>query len=610
MAYYCNPINVRYHYQFNKEYSGEGIQINREAADPSMILFQGRYYIFPSMNLSVWVSDDLVHWEEHPLPEQLPLYDYAPDVRVLGDYVYFCASSHTHDCSHYRTKDILNGPYEEIRGSFPFWDPNMFVDDDGRVYFYWGCSSMTPIYGVELDRETMLPITEPKELIFGNPWKNGFERVGEDHCERPLTDEEIEEAFAEMMKARNTTPDMVPEGMAVAAKGFISKRPYIEGAWMDKHQGRYYLQYAFAGTQYNGYGDGVYVSESPLGDFVPAKNNPFSYKPGGFMPGAGHGSTMRDRSGDLWHTATMRISVNHNFERRVGIWRAGFDEEGELVCNQRYGDWPVRVDTERTQKDASGENGAADIWADPDWYLLSHGKKVTASSFAPGHEPELAALENCRTWWKAAGSAPGEWICLDLGKVFDVRAIQVNFADDRPDIPVPGKMTEGLQARFIDPQLHFTRWKLEGSCDGESFFAIEDKWEAETDLSHDFLVREEGFACRFLRLTVREVPYGQAPCISGLRVFGKGEGEKPAVPEFTAVRTDSLDMEVTVCSETEDAMGYNILWGTDPDRLYHSYMIFSKSQRVGGLVEGCGYFVRVDAFNENGITAGKTVKLE
>ena len=143
MPIFCNPLNVPYHYQFNADLRNNGVlKICREAADPSMILFHGRYWIFPSMNLSVWVSDDLAHWESRPLPESLPLYDYAPDVRVLGDWVYFSASSRDHNCSFFRTKDILNGPYEEIPGSFPFWDPNLFLDDDGRVYFYWGCSSM------------------------------------------------------------------------------------------------------------------------------------------------------------------------------------------------------------------------------------------------------------------------------------------------------------------------------------------------------------------------------------------------------------------------------------------------------------------------------------
>ena len=121
-------------------------------------------------------------------------------------------------------------------------------------------------------------------------------------------------------------------------RSYLSKRPYIEGAWVNKFRGKYYLQYAFAGSQYNTYGDGVYVSDSPLGPYTLAETAPFSYKPGGFMNGAGHGSTMEDLNGNIWHTATMRISRNHNFERRVGISPCGLDTDGELFCNQRYGD--------------------------------------------------------------------------------------------------------------------------------------------------------------------------------------------------------------------------------------------------------------------------------
>lgn len=78
-----------YRYQFiHDEHTGQDT-VSREAADPSMILFQGKYYIFASMTLSVWVSEDMVNWESHRLPDNLPLYDYAPDVRVVGDYVYF-----------------------------------------------------------------------------------------------------------------------------------------------------------------------------------------------------------------------------------------------------------------------------------------------------------------------------------------------------------------------------------------------------------------------------------------------------------------------------------------------------------------------------------------
>ena len=591
MKYLCNPVNINYRYQFNMDPRLHGkMQICREAADPSMILFHGRYYIFASMTLGVWVSDDLAHWENHRLPKELPLYDYAPDVRVMGDWVYFCASRREENCDRYRTKDILNGPYEKIEGSFPFWDPNLFIDDDGRVYFYWGCSNITPIWGVELDPQTMQPISEKRVLVKGHPFEVGYERVGEDNSQLPASEAEIDAAYAAFHKRQGISEDQVPEQVKPLIRGMFSRKPYIEGAWMDKQNGRYYLQYACPGTQYNTYSDGVYVSSSPLGPFTLAGNNPYSYKPGGFLPGAGHGSTMQDEKGAWWHTATMRISMNHDFERRVGIWPAGFDADGELFCNQRYGDWPMTVE--------------GDPWRDPAWMLLSAGKKATASSFTEGHEPEKATEENVQTWWRASTTDRTEWLQIDLGRDFDVHAIQINFADDKIDIPCPGQIVGGSQARYIEERDLTTQWKLTGSIDGKDWFVIEDKSHAQTDLSHDLILREEGIRVRFLRLSDMAVPYGQQPCISGLRVFGLGQGEKPAAPVFTVMRENDLDMTVSVQSQ-ENTLGYNILFGSSPDKLYHSYMTFKAGdQRIGALIKGRDYFVRVDAFNENGITEG------
>ena len=62
--------------------------------------------------------------------------------------------------------------------------------------------------------------------------------------------------------------------------------------------------------------------------------------------------------------------------------------------------------------------------------------------------------------------------------------------------------------------------------------------------------------------------------------------------------------------EQENALGYNILFGSSPEKLYHSSMVFTAgSHRVGELIKDREYFVRVDAFNENGITEGICVKL-
>ncbi len=610
MKYYCNPINVPYKYQFNKDPRQDGrLQIDREAADPSMISFKGRYYIFASMNLSVWVSDDLVNWEAHRLPDNLPLYDYAPDVRVAGEYVYFSASKRGEICNYYRTKDILQGPYEEIPGTFDFWDPNLFIDDDGKFYFYWGCSNLTPVWGVELDPETMNPMTDRIELIKGAPFERGYERMGVDNSEFPRSDEEVEAMFQGFLKQRGMDPASVPENMRPMIKGMFTRRPFIEGPWVEKYNGTYYLQYACPGAEFNVYADGVYISKSPLGPFELAKNNPFSYHPGGFMPGAGHGSTMWDKFGNFWHTSTMRISINHQFERRVGLWPAGFDADGELFCNTNYGDWPICV-----------EDRKQDPWKNPEWFILSYGKNMTASSAKEGKGPELAANEDSQNWWVPEDNDERPWLLMDLGAARDVRAIQVNFADDNLQLESPGPIGgSASQPRYIEEHDLVTRYVLEGSEDGENYFVIEDKSQATTDLTHDFILREQGLSVRYLKLTIIEVAYGVTPAISGLRVFGIGNEEKPCVPEYAVERSeDGLDLLVDI-QGTKDAIGYNILWGHEEDKLYHSYQIYVPTEdlgkdhkirhRVGALVKSQNYLVRVDAYNEGGITEGKVKPL-
>ncbi len=76
---------------------------------------------------------------------------------------------------------------------------------------------------------------------------------------------------------------------------------------------------------------------------------------------------------------------------------------------------------------------------------------------------------------------------------------------------------------------------------------------------------------------------------------------------------DRLDLLVDI-ENTGDSTGYNILWGHAEDKLYHSYQVYKDDgaqthKRIGALVKGQDYFVRVDAFNENGITHGKVTRL-
>ena len=456
--YFCNPLNFTYQYQFNQKEGG--FSLNREAADPSMILFKEKYYIFPSMTRGFLVSEDMVSWRQCPLTG-VPLYDYAPDVRAIGDWMYFCASRRGEICDFYRTKDPESGVFERIPGTFDFWDPNLFLNDNGRLYFYWGCSNMTPIWGVELNPETMERIGEPVVLIDNHKTEYGYERTGEDHHYDPASSHILQILKEQMAKAsgcrpediRDVTPaiEATPEEYRPLLKAALSDNPYIEGAWMTKHEGKYYLQYAAPGTQYNIYNDGVCVGDSPLGPFTACPNNPYSYSPGGFLPGAGHGSTMEDRMGNWWHTSTMRISRNHDFERRIGIWPAGFDADGELFCNQRYGDWPQAVTGDKQ-----------DPWTEPEWMLLSYGKSATASSCdCPEKDASHAVDENVQTWWKAAKEDAAPWLLVDLGQCCRVHAMQINFADDVElvtELPEGARLTgDPGRGRYIEERSFATR---------------------------------------------------------------------------------------------------------------------------------------------------------
>lgn len=606
MKHYCNPMNLEYRYQFyrkiNPNESPAPFKVYREAADPSLILFKDTYFLFPSMTAGFFTSEDLYEWRFHDFKGNIPIYDYAPDVRVMGDYMYFSASHMEKNCSFFRTKDPRTEAFEEIPGIFPFWDPNLFIDDDGKVYFYWGCSNQTPIYGVEMNPETMEPLTEKQVMFDSHPECRGYERFGEEHIP-PKSEEQIEAEVEAMLsnmknkaKEENTDIGMTEEAAKEMLRGYFGNRPFIEGAWMTKHEGKYYLQYAIPGTEYNVYGDGVYVSDNPLGPFHPAQNNPYSYNPGGFITGAGHGSTLQDKEGNIWHTASMRISHNENFERRLGLWKAGFDADGELYCDQRYASWPVAMGAKAFDK--------------PDWMLLSYRKPVKVSS---GKGADNITDEDIRTFWKAGSNSAGEYAIVDLEKVQQVSAVQINFVDDglTEELPEDLDMLRSFyEERWIDQKKQPTNWLLEGSTDGKAYFIIADKRRVDTDYSHDFIELDEIKETRYIKLTVEKLPYGQTPAVAGIRIFGKGSGEAPVqASEVSADYDGAMDMDVSW--QAEGTVGANILWGYKPDKLYHSRLVYGDTKgHIGALVTGQPVYVRVDTFNENGITEGEVITVK
>lgn len=550
---YCNPLNLDYGYSPIPDFTEQGR--HRATADPVITLFKGNYYLFSTNQWGYWWSSDLLQWHFVPrrfLEPWRKVYDdlCAPATLVLGDTLLVLGSTSTPDFPLWMSTDPQAGEWKEAVDSFKVaaWDPAFFLDDDGRLYLYYGSSNVYPTYGQEIDRRTFQPVGERKELIRLHDDEHGWERFGEYHDNTFL-------------------------------------RPFIEGAWMTKHGDKYYLQYAAPGTEFSGYADGVYVGDHPLGPFTYQTHNPFSYKPGGFARGAGHGSTFSDKYGNWWHAATITIAVKNNFERRIGLFPAGFDRDGILYANTAYGDYPRCMpagpaDSSRTQF--------------PGWMLLNYNKPVTVSSTHGGYEPNFAVDENIKTYWSAVSGNKGEWLQSDLGETCTVHAVQINYADQ--------------DAEFLGKQEHiFHQYVLSSSLDGKDWRTLVDKSRNTTDVPHDYVELDGPVDVRFVRLENIHMPSGKF-AISGLRVFGNGGGNPPTpVKNFVVLRGESERRSAWLkWQSSDDAFGYTIYMGTAPDKLYNNIMVYGANEYYfSGMDRDCTYYFQIEAFNENG-TGNKT----
>jgi len=522
----------------------------REAADPVMVLFKNEYYLFASKSGGYFHSTDLIHWDLITTKD-LPLEDYAPTAMVMNDTLYFMASKNNPPLTIYKTADPKSGRWSVANAAFPIGmtDPDLFVDDDGRLYFYYGCSNVNPIYGVELDTITLNPVGIPLALFNSNKKMNGWERAG-DYNEKPAN-------------------------------------PWIEGAWMTKYGGKYYLQYAAPGTEFKSYCDAVYVSDKPLGPYTLAEHNPFSAKPEGFIAGAGHGNTFMDRYGNYWHVATMTISQKHMFERRLGLFPTFFDKEGVLFTYTGFGDFPIRIPQKKV-------NSPEELF--PGWMLLSYAKPVEVSSELPDHPKSFATDEEIRTFWSAAAGNKGEWITMDLQKECNVNAVQINYAEN------------GTKIMGRKQDIYY-QYLLEYSTDNKTWKTLSDKTLNTSDVPHDYIELATPVRARYIKLTNYHVPDGTF-ALAGLRVFGKGRGKAPSVVQNLKpdrLATDRCIVNFT-WTKTPGAIGYNIRYGSQKDKLYQNFQVFgTDSLTIRNLNSQQKYFFTIDAFNENGITKGEKI---
>ena len=266
----------------------------RELADPAAIWQENKWYLYPSVDMA-WVSaDNGGTWQHQPL--NIRDVGYAPTVVKHRGKVLLLAS----DSALYSAATPL-GPFadlghiqvERTKGVPGSTDPMLFSDDDGKLFLYWGCTRAGGIWGVELDAANPTKaLTTPKELIAFNPAAQPWEAIGD----------------------WNQDPNA----------------GWMEGSWMLKRSGKYFLTFSAAGTENRTYAMGCYTATSPLGPFAPQQRNPIFRTTDGLVTGTAHGCIVAGPDNKLWAFYTIRAGVVHGFERRIGMDRVEMEPSGEL----------------------------------------------------------------------------------------------------------------------------------------------------------------------------------------------------------------------------------------------------------------------------------------
>lgn len=533
--------------------------------EPVVLIFQDDYYLFVSHRKGYWYSDDFQNWTYVDAP------DYPAGVVSVVEFNGELIGCSMNNRNVYKAVDPKKGIWEKTGelSSDRYGDANLFADDDGRLYLYFGWSQIMPFQVVELDTRTFKEKTQPVPLFFSDIKNHGFE------VRKP------EDVIYSIFGGRR---EYNPEEL-----------PWIEGPWMTKHNGKYYLQYAAIGLEFISYSHGVYVSDSPTGPFVYSEHNPLTFKTSGFQVGAGHGSTFHDKKGNLWTICMIPARYGEGGRgSELAIYPAAVDAEGVMYSDTGYGDYPQYYPAERKAGGADNYTG---------WKLLSYKKRTEVSSTFGNHRPIFALDEDFLTCWAAETGDPGEYFMVDLGASASINAIQINWdhiGAEQPERPAFGMGGGTPAAPQYGPDTRYQCYEVSVSKDGRNWTKVIDKPENNLELKHDYNEFEKPLEARYVKVT-NIATYDKAKfSIKDLRIFGTTPKMKTTkVSDFKVVRNPEDRREANLLwSPVPGADGYVIRYGIEPEKLYNSYIVYGKNTLyMHSLNTAPEYYFEVEAFD-------------
>jgi hypothetical protein len=224
--------------------------------------------------------------------------------------------------------------------------------------------------------------------------------------------------------------------------------------------------------------------------------------------------------------------------------------------------------------------------------LLSYRKAATASSTRDTFPASNVTDEDRSSFWVAASNKAGEWLTIDLGGDRMVKAVQINYVDYRSGI-------------FESDSSVYTQFRLLHSRDGKGWVELADLTREKRDRPNAYIELPRPVRTRYIRY---QHGYVASPnlAIGDIRVFGNGDGPPPVTPTGLTVRRDADTRNAFVTwKPVRGAVGYNVLWGISPKKLYQTYQVFAERRQpleIRALTVGQDYWFAIEAFEENGVS--------
>ncbi len=479
---YCNPLPM---------VSDAGASAS---GDVTVIREQGKYYMYCTGG-GAWVSDDLLNWSFHRVAN-VPV---APHVVKYKDAFYLSGNN----AALFKADHPL-GPFTKLSdwkdtpkmaGGWNAFDVDIFIDDDNQPYLYFPGRGADGIFVVPLDPNDLSRFAGKPKHLFGFNREHAWERYGE----------------------MNEYSDVA----------------WVEGPWLQKHNGTYYLQYSASGTQWKTYAEGYYTAKSPTGPFTYAPNNPLLRKTEGLVTGTAHGSVVEGPDGNLWQFYTIVLS-NPPGGRRVGMDPVAFDKNGNMVV--RVTDTPQWAPGVVADPTKNGDSGSIPVSINK---VRSMNTQSTVSSEQPGRFAAYAVDNSSGTWWEPSPDDARPTLTLDLGPATRFDVVQL-FSIDSVRLMFTGGGRAGGRggapaANSPPPAPSAFQYQIEVSTDGTTFTPA-------LDQSGNTMVRNTIFAeipptrCRFVRLTMLNWPRTTPLGVIEFTVFGQPAGSLPATQPYPNLR--------------------------------------------------------------------------